>query len=210
MQSISPKCLLCKSEFTPTRKNQKWCSRVCANRATGLKLNTLPKTKTCEYCQGEFKPRWSGSRFCTRSCSALFACNTRDSGRRVCKTCGQTFQANGQNQRFCSKECGKPNHKKSVRRWFVKKRYGLSPEDVKRMEEEQSGCCAICGCPASESTWSRLVVDHCHKTGRVRGLVCDACNKGMGILGDDPERLRAAADYLERYVEDTTNGEFTD
>lgn len=58
------------------------------------------------------------------------------------------------------------------------------------MVERQAGCCAICGQP------SKLVVDHCHASGEVRGLLCDDCNVGLGRYDDDPERLLAAAAYL--------------
>lgn len=53
--------------------------------------------------------------------------------------------------------------------------------------------CAIC-----RAADERLFVDHCHKTNRFRGLLCHTCNTGIGQLGDDPELLRAAANYLER------------
>ncbi|MEV7073553.1 endonuclease VII domain-containing protein [Streptomyces sp. NPDC093990] len=53
------------------------------------------------------------------------------------------------------------------------------------------GLCAIC------STVPAVHVDHCHKTGRVRGVLCFNCNSGLGLLGDDPEALNRAADYLE-------------
>lgn len=81
------------------------------------------------------------------------------------------------------------------------KRYGLTLEDYDRILAEQGGGCAICGATAgSRKSRSqerrRLVVDHCHKTGVVRGILCGDCNTGIGLLGDDPERIASASNYL--------------
>ena len=72
--------------------------------------------------------------------------------------------------------------------------YGLSSEHYLRMVEQQNGVCRICKGPSRR----RLCVDHCGLTQQVRGLLCDNCNTGIGLLGHDPKRLRAAAAYLER------------
>jgi Recombination endonuclease VII len=72
--------------------------------------------------------------------------------------------------------------------------YGLSSERYRQMLEQQSGLCRICKGPPRR----RLCVDHCDVTQQVRGLLCDNCNTGIGLLGHDPKRLRAAAAYLER------------
>jgi hypothetical protein len=70
--------------------------------------------------------------------------------------------------------------------------YGMSVEDFDAMVVSQSGLCAIC--------FEQLLlpqIDHCHSTGRVRGLLCQPCNVGLGFLKDDPERLRNAVNYLD-------------
>ena len=76
----------------------------------------------------------------------------------------------------------------------ILRRYGLTIDDYNRMLAAQDGKCKICRktCP----TGRRLSVDHCHKTNRVRGLLCDPCNRGLGSFRDEPERLIAAANYL--------------
>ena len=75
------------------------------------------------------------------------------------------------------------------------RQFGLILEDFERMVAEVEGRCEICG---QECQFGRdLCVDHCHTTGHVRGLLCGRCNLGIGQLGDDPELLRKAADYLE-------------
>lgn len=77
----------------------------------------------------------------------------------------------------------------------LKHRYGLSLEEFRTMEARQQGHCLCCG--RKPKTGSPLVVDHCHATGVVRGLLCRNCNTLLGLAGDEPEVLRAAIEYLE-------------
>lgn len=81
--------------------------------------------------------------------------------------------------------------------------YGLVAGDYERMLAEQDGCCAICRRTPEEAHGPNrvLCVDHDHATGRVRGLLCVPCNSGIGQLGDDPDRIRAALNYLTRMPE---------
>lgn len=80
----------------------------------------------------------------------------------------------------------------SVRRRRSLTRYGITLEVY---EELMSRGCAICG-----ETQKRIVMDHCHASGRNRGPLCDGCNVGLGGFRDRPEMLRAAADYLEHHA----------
>jgi hypothetical protein len=73
-------------------------------------------------------------------------------------------------------------------------KYGITREEQDRIILMQLGCCAICSRPEKF-----LVIDHCHKTGHVRGLLCHPCNRGIGQLNDDADRLFAAAEYLRRH-----------
>ena len=66
------------------------------------------------------------------------------------------------------------------------------------MLAEQEGGCAICGEPPKTSA---LHVDHCHDTGRVRGLLCFRCNSALGNFREDPAILTAALDYLAQHRE---------
>jgi hypothetical protein len=67
-------------------------------------------------------------------------------------------------------------------------------ETREKLMEAQKGFCAICGRERNRP----LDLDHNHKTGEPRGLLCRSCNNGLGLFEDDPKRLRAAADYLEK------------
>ena len=74
------------------------------------------------------------------------------------------------------------------------KMYGITREQFTEMSAAQGDVCRICKRPPQGKT--RLSVDHVHETGQVRGLLCDPCNTGLGMFGDDPERLSAAIRYL--------------
>jgi transcription elongation factor Elf1 len=71
--------------------------------------------------------------------------------------------------------------------WFV----------INQMREEQDYACAVCRKSEEDCPKQSLHVDHDHKTGRIRGLLCGQCNSGLGMFGDAPERLRNASNYLE-------------
>ena len=83
---------------------------------------------------------------------------------------------------------------------YTIQRVGCSPEQYTKMLEGQGGVCAICG--ANEGHRSKhnrackLAVDHDHVSGRVRGLLCGRCNRGLGWFRDSPELLEKAIRYL--------------
>lgn len=87
---------------------------------------------------------------------------------------------------------------RDYRRKAALKRYGISDEDYHRMMTEQSGRCAIC---SREGSWGgrRMSVDHCHKTGRVRALLCSGCNTALGNMGDNLQTLQKSMDYLRKH-----------
>lgn len=83
----------------------------------------------------------------------------------------------------------------------IQRNYGLEREAYFRLGEQQAWCCAICATPdggPSGSKRRRLVVDHCHNSSEVRGLLCMTCNAGLGMFADNAEFLYSAADYIER------------
>jgi len=76
---------------------------------------------------------------------------------------------------------------------MLKWRYGISIEDKQKMLRKQHGKCSIC---LSSISFRKACVDHCHKTGRVRGLLCSLCNKALGLFGDRVNNLRRAIRHL--------------
>ena len=83
-----------------------------------------------------------------------------------------------------------PAGKAAQRRYHLKKKYNMTVEEYDRMMAAADGC-EICG------NGDKLVVDHNHATGEVRGPLCGNCNRAIGLMRDDPRTLRAAADYVE-------------
>lgn len=129
-----------------------------------------------------------------------------DSRTAICSVCGPTKirVRNGKsnecltrsNERERIRREGNPrkkaisNPEQDLIRWRRSK-YGVEPEDFQRMQEESGGKCAICNRTA------KLVIDHCHATGAVRGLLCHGCNVALGFFGDNPDRIRNAASYVD-------------
>ena len=83
----------------------------------------------------------------------------------------------------------------------LKKRYGITLEDFEDMKQNQGGKCSICFLELVSSLGrgkNGVHVDHCHKTGVIRGILCENCNRMLGMSGDNAWVLRRAADYLLR------------
>lgn len=117
-------------------------------------------------------------------------------GFRTCQRCkknrAERFFSSSR-ARFCS-TCLKKKRSKGAHEQRVMKTYGLKAGEYDKLLAAQGGVCAIC----KKSRRGNFDVDHDHKTGLVRGLLCPADNrKVLKYARNDPERLRRAADYLE-------------
>jgi hypothetical protein len=108
--------------------------------------------------------------------------------RAACHTCLKT-----QSQRYYASNSSRLKERAKVN--STKYLYGIDADTYGQLLTTQNGVCAICH-SVNENGY-RLAVDHNHKTGEVRGLLCSTCNSALGLLHDDPSILRAAADYLE-------------
>lgn len=81
-------------------------------------------------------------------------------------------------------------------------KYGLTDEDFQKMLLEQDGKCKICDVELNQEFGifhapNKLVIDHCHTNGHVRGLLCTMCNKALGLFKEDPSIVKKAFEYLE-------------
>lgn len=93
----------------------------------------------------------------------------------------------------CKRDSDRNSNLKAGKKYRIKTLYGLTQEQVDYMSELQKHKCAIC----DQEYGNKVQIDHCHKTGRVRGLLCINCNWLLGKAYDNPELLRKAAKYLE-------------
>jgi hypothetical protein len=100
----------------------------------------------------------------------------------------------------------KSSQKNKRRVWEnkLKYRYGITVEEYENLLNLQKGSCSICKTknPSQKRKPSNyFCVDHCHKTGKVRGLLCSTCNTALGLLGDSKTNLFEAINYLTRFEE---------
>ena len=86
-------------------------------------------------------------------------------------------------------------NREAIRYGQILIKYGLTKEDYEKMLEDQKFSCKICKRHMLELD-RRLAVDHCHETGKIRGLLCRNCNLGLGFFQDDVSRLNTAIAYL--------------
>lgn len=167
--------------------------------------------------QGRFHSDKSGNRFGLLTLVAMLSVREKNGSFRYLVRCdcgeskviGYSQMASGR-----AKSCGclqrrtgedSPAYKHGRSRtkeydlnYQMQKTYGICLEEYEAMLVSQNGVCAICSCEPPKHWKKRLNVDHCHTTGKVRGLLCDACNRGIGLLKDSATILNNAILYLAR------------
>lgn len=145
--------------------------------------------KPCSKC-GELKPKseYYEKGNCCKSCAREYAKKRRSSlSREVEREKERIRKANWRTQH---PEKAKSKNTKTK----LKIKYSLNIAEYEKMLAAQGGVCAICG--GVNENGSRLSVDHDHKTGKVRGLLCSKCNSGIGFFRDSISALVSAIRYL--------------
>ena len=92
------------------------------------------------------------------------------------------------------KETRKEIRKPSERKYHLKTKYGITDLEYKEMYDKQNGNCLLCN---KNVEYKKLHIDHCHKSGRIRGLLCSNCNLALGNFKDNIEVLKKAIEYLK-------------
>ena len=117
------------------------------------------------------------------------------------------WRENNKEQMIATNKKWRKKNKAQQAAYYRKKKYGVSPEDYDTMLEEQNNKCKICLVSFTTLKPHNIHVDHCHTTKKVRGLLCNLCNVGLGTFKDNTETLTNAIVYLEHTQEkqDETN-----
>lgn len=146
--------------------------------------------------------------YCSKSCAA--SGNIKPIKKFHCESCDQDFEQtqfipNDQGKYNCP-DCNKRIRNVFNRENYLNKKYNISIQDYENMKIAQDGKCAICkvqeyGRIDKDGNTTPLNVDHCHNTGKVRGLLCNSCNTTLGHLQDNPNQLISVIEYLSKHQE---------
>ncbi len=184
------------SEFCPDKRRSQGVSGYC---------------RACEYAKKKAKRDEEKAR--------LKDIGLDPNGRRTCHAC-QTIKKNTEFQVCKTARRGRKNecmeccrermnqkhrdyHKRNPNRkpaYDLRTKYGLTMDEHESMVQACGNLCECCGRPQTHKRHKRLVVDHCHRTGKTRGLLCSLCNTAIGQLGDSVEVLTKCIEYLRRHA----------
>lgn len=180
------KCKHCKKDFERSnsdvkRGRIKFCTRDCylkeikivsEKRVEAILRNNR---KQCQFCKK------------TKSLDNFFKKNnSRDGFGSYCKDCKLK-------KNTISWKANKHKHIEQRKNSHLEKKYGITLKEYKKILSNQNGVCLIC----RNKDIRKLAVDHNHKTGEIRGLLCGKCNQGIGLFNDDIKILRRAIEYLK-------------
>ncbi len=126
-----------------------------------------------------------------------------EAGLRRCPTCDtfldtSAFHVSKRQKDGLAWQC-KSCQKDRRQKYHYKKTYGISLEERNQLINIQGNKCGCCGNEFDNSFRGKPVVDHCHKSGKIREILCDRCNVALGVLGDDPELALKCMEYLQKH-----------
>lgn len=204
-------------------RGRRWGARFCcpeckqssydaAARAGNARVRAA-RVKSCSWCRGSLGDKRMDARFCSDQCAdswgnhqkALMARRAKQAARKPCELCGKPIpEGRRADAVYCSTRCKQlsqrslsPRSRRTAQDYNLNYLYGITREEFDAALAAQGGGCAICGTTEWSGRHNRPCADHCHATRRFRGILCSNCNQGVGMFGDAPARLRAAAAYLE-------------
>lgn len=141
------------------------------------------QTRPCSECRTPFQPYRDASKICgAPACKKALAAKrwqtwySKPSAKEYSASYQRSYRTSGQ-----------------ARRSGIMRKYHVSPEEADHLLERLQGNCDVCG---HDGSHERLCVDHCHTTGKVRGILCQKCNRALGQLGDDVASIERLLTYL--------------
>lgn len=205
-------CIICGKSFVPRRRPDKTCSldcqvqwrRLLSRKATARNYKPRPPRPdaNCESCGARVQAPRSGPT--ARWCSTCKANREHVRGRnrtsvRRCYKCQVPLpEAARQPGKAVCDDCRVDRRIRAIdheQRRRLRK-YGLTQDEYERILLDQCGRCL--GCGTEDPGFKGWCIDHCHKSGRVRALLCGRCNIALGLTDENPVVLRALADFVER------------
>lgn len=204
-------CRHCGVEFTPKRSDTLTCSKKC-NRdffhaRERERRQASKETRDCATCGSPFVPFRDSSRTCSESCYRTYVLRLGREDRAArrldpteCVYCGVTYTPRLKTQTRCGSPKCAHAHRRAIdkhRASHLARKFGITPDEYDRMLEAQGNVCAICNAPCA--TGRRLAVDHDHRTGAIRGLLCFRCNVVLGKFDDDLDLFASATTYLRSH-----------
>lgn len=156
-----------------------------------IRAEYSPKNLKCIICGNGFIGKRSFAKYCP-------TCNKKTIAKRQYE-CKKKWRNNNIEKR--RKISNADYHSDKGRNRWLKYNYGITIQEYVKLIEIQKGCCAICGKPETTIKNGRIIrlhVDHNHKTGRIRGLLCSKCNMSIGLCMESKEILLSMIDYLEK------------
>lgn len=215
-RSESRPCKNCGKDLAGKRPNAVYCSPTCkyealdADRRAEVALKR--EGRTCLACGGPITSHSTKAKCCSKACSVKWQ-NTKKTEERdaaaaerpPCVECGGPVSIKRHlGAIYCSTAC---NKKAQTRRWRERAphymrlyTYGITAVEFDELMAAQNGCCAVCGSDEWVGKDRAPHVDHDHKTGAVRGLLCSRCNHMLGNAMDNPEILAKGIAYLHKHT----------
>lgn len=145
---------------------------------------------------GRFAGNFSAAKANIKRAIASMSMNRTYTPAKPCKH-GHMLRYVSSNNCVECQDLQRVKHRETVRERRLLRLYGIDFADQERMADEQDRKCAIC---QEDFTDNRAMhVDHCHSSGKVRGLLCALCNQAIGLLKEDLDILRRAAAYIQRH-----------
>lgn len=205
-------CEVCRTSFVPRREVDKTCSLDCQIQHR----RRLSRDRSARY----YKPRPPRPDVECESCKATIPTPKTGPKPRWCSTCRANKEDERARGRKAVRRCHKcqvpvpeakrqpgvavcddcridpRKHREAHERRRRLRRYGITQDEYDQMLVDQGGRCP--GCQTTEPGVKGWCIDHCHKSGKVRALMCGRCNTMLGLADENPAVLRALADFLEQ------------